>query len=409
MEDSSSATPEQQLQHIQLPLGRETCASTEQSLHPSRMQLVKYVEHRPWNWMGLLSSLSQYCREEHFGQVHSDEEIEVSSSGGRTGNGTSEDFVASDCIQTVPEGVSLDLHEARPQVIPHGPSTTEGSPQQQSCGIESHSSGQESGSTSTQVSNTSQMSCGIPELHSGGGSHGSPVGEESHSSEMSCSAQEPCGSTDSHGSPVSSEPELKATESNTDMQPPSKRQRLMDETTTANCTSDKAIQFPPAEDIVSDGYLTVFQALPRECARQHPLIPNVPPCQAQGDQSDPSDGEDPPDNEGTMLIKAPGRQLPFSNHTPPQTLLDEVRPAVSLELENQLVPEETCQEYYSDQSLYSDMDKMAAKADQPPSFMDVGAIPNSMQSTCFPPSNLHPGCFRQPTRGNLISVMLEFF
>lgn len=163
-----------------------------------------------------------------------------------------------------------------------------------------------------------------------------------------------------------------------EMIPPSKKLKLSHSTEKVNFQRstltqmlDKAVQIPSDEESADDGYDTVFQALPSECARQHALAPNVPPCWTQRNQFDPNDKDDPPDDEGLgglqRLVVEPPR-LGIPSYTLPPMKMDvdtEMQyTTVSPDFENQLVPEDTWQHYCNSQSLYTDMrEKNAATLD----------------------------------------------
>ena len=147
--------------------------------------------------------------------------------------------------------------------------------------------------------------------------------------------------------------------------PPSKKQKLSCDVEQAVIiragtgiqTSDVAVQFPSDDDLADDGYETVFQALPSECAREHALRVNIPPCRTQAINLQPDERQDPPDDGRGWLIQpvqggGAQEQVLLPTHTPPQTVVEMECP--SLELDNQLVPEDSWSHSDTSQSLYMD-------------------------------------------------------
>ena len=106
-----------------------------------------------------------------------------------------------------------------------------------------------------------------------------------------------------------------------DEPPPLKKQKLCLSAEGEVLVVHRATQCPSdREEEADDGRGTLLQALPRECAREHALVPNIPPCRIQDNQSDTSDGDDRSDDEGQgPLGDAVLKVAPVSGHASPQT------------------------------------------------------------------------------------------
>ena len=508
-QETQAASPQAQVQE-------DSCAQATSAVSrrdPSQLQLVKYVSYKPWDWLGLVSTLSGYCKEEQLPvrleeDMETDKLLSLSQQGEiKAGNGEGEE---GECgvacgeegdLQIAPGKVSTNLTCC---VLPHDDSQGShgnqevvrcsqahimdvviGSSQGQEC-RESHSNREETHTncevqeketyTNQQVQErqtcqsqegqeaySNQETCQSQEHEKSNTKLDSQEGREEYHQELHSNQEAQCiqehqeshcsldvhCSQESHTSPEGghcnqrslesqdaeseSSMEHQNTEFNTfssqqaqescniraadddhsEMQPPLKKQRLMDDR--ASTMSDKAIQFPSSEDLTDNGYITVFQALPRECAREHPLIPNLPPCRAQDNQSDSSDGEDPSEDDNqveTMQTTSEGPS-PLPSYTPQPQILEEglLCPTVSLDLDHQLVPEEIPQQYYSDQSLYCDANKKTTVNIEPPPSLDTqskAADPIGGQTQvpvcCFPSASSHPSCFQQQGMGIIHSV-----
>ena len=174
--------------------------------------------------------------------------------------------------------------------------------------------------------------------------------------------------------------------------------------------SDKAIQFPSDEELADDGVATVFQALPSECAREHPFLPNVPPCWAQDNQSSPSNDRDGPPDVGkgaswpaqTTRVNTLAKK---QNCDPPQARLKEDAELKSslTDFENQLVPDETWQETCSSQSLYAEIAEntkpFTRMAELEGYLKDMEAVASSSKAVSLatasqPPCTAYSSCFQ---------------
>ena len=204
-----------------------------------------------------------------------------------------------------------------------------------------------------------------------------------------------------------------------ELAPLMKRRKMLcgDETSTpkrsAAHTSEKAIQVPSDEELADNGYETVFQALPTECARQHALVPNVPPCRLSADEEAHHDdgGAGPPDDDGAgwAIQIAEEKHLDHSpspsRHIPPQTEI-----AKSPNFDNQLVPEDAWNHPDANQTLYSDnVDKKLLHLEVPDmDHTDTRRTPSENANLeqvipCLPsiqplPTVTYPRCFEGPAQ-----------